>query len=137
MTYIDRIRNNVNDAIEIKKLAVSKKIDYKTAKIKYFIKKYKLDEKKEEEIVKTIKEEKVPLKIIEKYNIINKYRTFSFEKLFMEIYEYSKTYTNMDDIDLLDDYLSSKFYYGNFIYLLLEKGYSLSNNYDDFYGENM
>ena len=125
MTYIDRIRNNVNDAIEIKKLAVSKQIDYKTAKIKYFIKKYKFDEKKEEEIVKTIKEEKVPLKIIEKYNIINKYRTFSFEKLFMEIYEYSKTYTNMDDIDLLDDSLSSKFYYGNFIYLLLEKGYSL------------
>ena len=124
MNYIEKIRNNANNAIQIGKIAIAQKIEYDLAKIMYHDGKKDINIEDAKKILEILKNDKIPVNLMEDLEIINIYKshnniclTYVFEKI--------TQYANRKYITDLDPYISARYCYGRKVYELITKGYSL------------
>ena len=127
MNYIEKIKRNVTDAINVKKIALAQKVDYLVAKIMYHNGKNDVALEDAIAFAKIINESKIQLRLIDDLDLITTYQshrnTFNKENIFKEI----AGYVNRKYINELSNYIYGDVCYGLEIDKLMKTGLSLDN----------
>ena len=126
MSYIEKIRKNVTDALAIRKNAKSNNVDYITAKIMYHKGANDIDLETAKLIKNALKELNITSYMLDTFDkLYEDFLDFGFEENILNInihYEINRKY-----IQELSNYFRADFYYGRTIANLMRKGISLEN----------
>lgn len=121
MSYIESIRKNVRDAIQVREMALTKRLNYKIAKIMYHNGRNDIDEITARGILKELKEKEIPLDLMDDLDLLLRYQERGKLDDYA-IYRGISKYANRKYISELSDYIWADYHYGKAIHEYMKKG---------------
>ena len=125
MSYIENIRKNVSDAIQVGKIAITGRINYKVAKIMYHNGRNDIDEITARGILKELEGNNIPLDLMDDLDILNSYYKQDRKLALEDIYRGISKYANRKYISELSNYIWADYNYGKAIHDLMKSGSSI------------
>ena len=132
MSYIESIKKNISDAIEIKKIARSKNVNYAIAKILYHNGKKDIDLETAKKLAEIFEKNKIPLNLIDTFDLIsvcNQSYNKSYSSVCAEISKHIVSSIDSKYFDTMEPFMNYRFHYlyGRKILDLMKKGISLNS----------